>query len=102
MDRHFRMVTSYWEMVASFVNRGIVDEELFFDTHGEDIVVWRKIAPIVEGARGHIRPTWAWNLERLAKRHQAWRDASYTTVERVIAEGSVLRGGKRAKKKRVR
>ncbi len=94
MDRHFRMVTSYWEMVAAFVNRGLLDEELFFDTHGEDLVLWRKVAPIIEGARAHIRPTWLWNLERMAGRHQAWRDASFPTVERVIEEGSKLRAGK--------
>jgi hypothetical protein len=90
LDRHFRMTTSYWEMVAAFVNRGLIDEELFFDTHGEDIVIWSRIAPVVAGARAQIRPTWVWNLERLAKRHQAWREASYRTATRVIEKGSSL------------
>ncbi len=101
LDRHFRMVTSYWDMVAAFVNRGLVDEDLFFDTHGEDIVVWRKVAPIIEGARAHIRPTWLWNLERVAKRHVAWREASYPTASAVIEEGSRLggRGGRKEKAK---
>ena len=94
VDRHFRMTTSYWEMVAAFVNRGLIDEELFFDTHGEDVVLWRKVAPIVEGARAHIRPTWLWNLERMARRHLAWRDATFPTAQRVIEEGSKLRPGK--------
>ena len=39
-DRYFRMVTSYWELVAGMVNRGVLNEDLLFDTHGEDIVVW--------------------------------------------------------------
>jgi len=103
LDRHFRMTISYWDMVAAFVNRGLIDEELFFDTHGEDIVLWKKIAPIIEGARAHIRPTYAWNLERLAKRHQAWRDATYPTAAAVIEAGSSPRKGgdegKRARKK---
>ena len=98
-DRHFRMVTSYWEMVAAFVNRGLLDEDLFFDTHGEDVVLWRKIAPVVEGARAHIRPTWLWNLERMAKRHLAWREATYPTAARVIEEGSALRADKPHKAK---
>ena len=101
LDRHFRVVTSYWEMVAAFVNRGLLDEDVFFDTHGEDIVVWRKVAPIVEGARAHIRPTWLWNLERLARRHQAWRDATFPTAQRVIEDGSQLHGG-RARKAKVK
>jgi hypothetical protein len=97
IDRHFRMVTSYWDMVGVFVNRGLIDEELFFDATGEDLVVWNKIEGIVPGIRQHIRPTYLWNLERVAKRHKAWREASYPTAERVIAEGSMPSGGKRAK-----
>jgi len=95
LDRHFRMATSYWEMVASFVNRGLIDEDLFFDTHGEDIVIWNKVKGLVAGARKHIRPTWLWNLERMARRHQAWREHSYAIAARVIARGSKL-GGHRA------
>ena len=50
------MATSYWEMVAAFVNRGLLNEELFFDTHGEDIVVWNKIKGLVPDARKQIQP----------------------------------------------
>lgn len=96
-DRHFRMVTSYWDMVAVFVNRGLIDEELFFDATGEDIVLWKKIAPLIPGVREQVRPTYLWNLERMAKRHMAWREATYPTAEQVIAEGSVLGAGKRPK-----
>jgi hypothetical protein len=31
----FRQVTGYWEMAASFVLRGVLSEELFFDSGGE-------------------------------------------------------------------
>jgi hypothetical protein len=95
MDRYFRMTTSYWEIVAGFVNRGLIDEELFFDTHGEDLVVWNKVKPLIAGARKQIRPTFLWNLERMARRHQAWREQSFRTAEKVIEAGSVLRGAKR-------
>ena len=95
LDRQFRMATSYWEMVAAFVNRGLIDEDLFFDTHGEDIVIWNKVKGIVAGARKHIRPTWLWNLERMARRHQAWREHSYRIAAKVIERGSKL-GGHRA------
>ena len=95
LDRHFRMATSYWEMVAAFVNRGLIDEDLFFDTHGEDIVVWNKVKGLVQEARKHIRPTWLWNLERMARRHLAWREHSFRIASKVIARGSKL-GGHRA------
>ena len=90
-DRQFRMATSYWEMVAAFVNRGLLNEELFFDTHGEDIVVWKKLEPFVKDARKQIRPTWLWNLERLARRHQTWRERTYAIAERLIAAESKLK-----------
>jgi hypothetical protein len=97
LDRHFRMATSYWEMVAAFVNRGLIDEDLFFDTHGEDIVVWNKVKGLVEDARKHIRPTWLWNLERMARRHLAWREHSFRIASQVIDRGSKLAGRREAK-----
>ena len=97
LDRHFRMVTSYWEMVAAFVNRGLLNEELFFDTHGEDIVIWKKIEPIVKGARKQIRPTWLWNLERMARRHQTWRERTFGIAERLIKAESQLKPKKRSR-----
>lgn len=88
MDRHFRMATSYWEMVASFVNRGLLNEELVFDTQGEGLFIWNKIKPVIAGARAQIRPTYLWNLERMARRQQAWRERSYRGAKRVIEAGS--------------
>jgi len=29
-NAYFRMVTSYWDMVASFITSGVLHEELFF------------------------------------------------------------------------
>jgi hypothetical protein len=95
VDRHIRMATSYWEMVAAFVNRGLIDEDLFFDTHGEALVIWNRVKAIVPGGRKQIRPTWLWNLERMARRQQAWRERSYATAKKVIESGSKPRGGNR-------
>jgi hypothetical protein len=33
---YFRMVTSYWEMAASFVNHGAIDWQMFMDANGEE------------------------------------------------------------------
>src|SRR5262249_38480676 len=40
---YIRMVLSYWEMVASIVNRGLINDELFFESNGEMWVVWDRI-----------------------------------------------------------
>ena len=89
-DRHYRMVTSYWEMVAGMVNRGILNEELYFDSTGEHIVVWNKIKAIVPGARAKIRPTYLWNLEQMVRRHLAWREVTNATAAEAIEAGSQL------------
>jgi hypothetical protein len=34
-----RMVISYWDMVASIVNRGLINDELFFESNGRIWVV---------------------------------------------------------------
>ncbi|HTK69214.1 MAG TPA: hypothetical protein VL857_05365 [Candidatus Eisenbacteria bacterium] len=97
-DRWFRMVTSYWEMVASMVNRGFLDEDLFFDTQGEGLFVWLRVKEIVPEGRKNLRPTWLWNLEQMAIRQQAWREKTYVGVDKTIADGSKLKGSKAAKK----
>ena len=99
-DRWFRMVTSYWEMVASMVNRGLVDEDLFFDTQGEGLFVWLRVKDVVPEGRKHIRPTWLWNLAQMAIRQQAWRERSYVGVDRAIAKGGKLKDSKKEAKLR--
>ncbi len=47
----YRMVSTYWDMAASFVNRGAIDEDMFFDSAGEIWVVFSKIQPFVAQMR---------------------------------------------------
>src|SRR5262245_37953613 len=72
-DRHFRMTTSYWEMVGTLVNRGVLHPELFFDHTGEDIVTWDRCKPWIAEARADIRPTYLYQFERLVAQHQEFR-----------------------------
>jgi hypothetical protein len=44
---HFRMVTSYWDMAASFVANGAIDEKMFNDATGEQVGIFAKIEPFV-------------------------------------------------------
>ncbi len=48
---NFRMVTSYWDMAASFVNLGAIDEEMFMASGNESWVVFSKIHPYLAGLR---------------------------------------------------
>ena len=72
-DRYFRMTTSYWEMVGTLVNRGVLHQELFFDHTGEDIVTWDRCKEWVAAARADIRPTYLYQFERMVEAHQAYR-----------------------------
>jgi hypothetical protein len=42
-NESYRMVTSYWEMAASFVAHGVLHPELFFESGGESLIVWAKL-----------------------------------------------------------
>jgi len=48
---YLRMVTSYWDMAASFVNHGAIDAEMFNDTVGEHTMVFAKIEPFLAELR---------------------------------------------------
>ena len=48
---YFRMVTTYWEMAASFVARGVLNADLFLDSGGEMLVMWTKLEPFVAQIR---------------------------------------------------
>jgi hypothetical protein len=63
---YFRMVTSYWDMAASFVNHGAIDEEMFSDVHGEHVLVFSKIEPFLAELRENMKnPNYLKNLETL-------------------------------------
>ena len=72
-DRHFRMTVSYWELVGTLVNRGVLHPDLFFDHTGEDIVAWERCKPWVAEARADLRPTYLYQFERMVADHLAFR-----------------------------
>ena len=48
---YYRMVTTYWEMAASFVNNDAIDERMFNDANGEHVFVFAKIQPFLAEIR---------------------------------------------------
>ncbi len=65
----YRMVSTYWDMAASFVNRGAISEDMFFDSNGESWVVFSKIQPYVAAVREILgSQTYLSNLESLLMR----------------------------------
>jgi hypothetical protein len=71
-----RQVTTYWEMAASLVNQGAIDEKLFFQNNSEHFVVWEKIKHLVPEMReAYKNPLLFKNLESVAARYQEWLTA---------------------------
>jgi len=72
-NAYYRMVGTYWDMAASFVVRGILDEELFFDSSGEMLAVWEKMKDVVYDMRKvRKNPILYRNLEKVATKYIAW------------------------------
>jgi hypothetical protein len=70
-----RMVVSYWEMVASIVNRGLIDEDFFFENSGEQWMVWERMKVIAPAFRAMFKNPHAFeNLQKHSERLEAWRE----------------------------
>jgi hypothetical protein len=63
---HFRMVITYWDMAASFVLNGAIDEKMFNDANGEQVVVFAKLEPFLAEYRTRTgNPTYLSSLETI-------------------------------------
>ena len=77
-NAYFRMVISYWEMVASFITSGVLQQELFFASHTEALLVWERVRPLVGPLREMAKnPSWLKNLETVAGSFQQWLNRAH-------------------------
>jgi hypothetical protein len=66
---HYRMVLSYWDMAASLVNHGALDEKLFNETGSEMISVYAKLVSFLPELRAAFgSPEMLHNMETVARR----------------------------------
>ena len=66
---YYRMVTTYWDMAASFVINGAIEEKMFSDAAGEHIIIFSKIEPFLQELREMTgNPNGLKNLETLVMR----------------------------------
>jgi hypothetical protein len=86
---HFRMVTSYWDMAASFVTNGAIDEQMFNDANGEQLVTLAKIEPFLAEYRTRMgNPNYLVHLERLVSRRPGAKEMMTAMRERLRAMAS--------------
>lgn len=67
-NANYRMVVSYWDMAASFITSGVLNQELFLQSGTELLFVWEKIRDLVPLVRAaYNNPRYLTNLETVAK-----------------------------------
>lgn len=72
-NESYRMVTTYWEMTASFITSGVLNPELFFESGRELLLCWVRIRDVVaEQRKANSDPAAYRNLETAAGRFVAW------------------------------
>jgi len=69
------MVMGYWEQACALLNKGLLDEDLFFETSGEFFMVWELLKPVADQFRQAFKdPTMLKNLQTAAERFEAWKE----------------------------
>jgi len=67
-NAYMRMVLSYWDMAASMVTSGVLNEDLFLESGGELLFTWEKVRHIVPESRARMNnPAYLKNLETVAQ-----------------------------------
>jgi hypothetical protein len=86
---HFRMVTSYWDMAASLVANGAIDEQMFNDANGEQIVAFAKVEPFIGEYRTRMgNPAYLSHLEKLVMKRPGAKETLAGMRERFRAMAS--------------
>ena len=69
----YRMVTTYWELVASFITSGVLHEELFYQSGRELVFCWERVRDIAPHVRAQLKNPIEWrNLETVATAYAKW------------------------------
>ena len=85
---HFRMVISYWDMAASFVVNGAIEEQMFNDANGEQVGVFAKMEPFLAEYRTRIgNPKYLASLEEVVMRRPGAKESRAAMRESEIHEG---------------
>jgi len=69
----YRMVTTDWEMVASFITSGVLHAQLFYQTGRELLACWERVRDVAPQVRAQLKNPTEWkNLETAATAYAKW------------------------------
>jgi hypothetical protein len=82
----FRQVNGYWDMAASFVLRGALNEDLFFDSGNEMWFTFAKLAPFIKEVRQKANiPQGFTRVEKVVMRTKDGRERMQVMLKRAEA-----------------
>jgi hypothetical protein len=81
-----RMVTSYWDLVASFMTSGVLNKELFFQSGRELLLVWERMRDVVPSWREAYKdPGFLKHLETIGNEFAAhWKKRDPAAYEAFV------------------
>ncbi|HYX69496.1 MAG TPA: hypothetical protein VE825_10215 [Terriglobales bacterium] len=80
----YRQVIGYWDMAASFVVRGVLHADLFYDNSGEMYFLYAKLKPFIKPIREEFHaPEFLANVEKVAESTQENRERTARLEERI-------------------
>ena len=72
-NESYRMVTSYWEMTASFVATGVLSKAVFFESGRELLFAYERLRPILGAMRERNKDRrYFLNMEKVSEDFIAW------------------------------
>ena len=86
-NAYYRMITSYWDMAASFVTNGVLHRDLFVQNSRELLFVWIRISDLIPGWRERMgNPDIVKNLETIANGmiEDEKRQGSYEAFRKLV------------------
>jgi len=95
-----RQVGGYWEMAASLVLHGTLNEDLFMETSfcGEMFFIFAKVHPFLQELRDKFQSPTMWgNIEKLINRSEKGRTTLKLFEDRIAARRKAMREEKAKK-----
>ncbi len=90
-NRYFRQVLSFWDMAATLVLHGSINEELFIDVADELFFVYAKLKPFVGEVREKTQnPLFLANIEKFVNRTPKAQEKATIIEKRVARVGKML------------
>ncbi len=89
-----RQVSGYWDLAASFVVQGVLNEDLFLEPafSGEMFLFFAKIEPFLKEVRAKMQSPYLWaNVEKVVKNTKTGRERLRLMLERVAARRRMIK-----------